>query len=201
MNLKNVLRQIEPDRDNLRHDRSPLWIVADPPWHTEAVGGGHIIRAVPLPRFANWGDFNAQLEKQCRQQQAEVLRGHSETIGERLDRDLEAMALLPPAPFEACDQAAGRVNSQALVRYRANDYSVPVGYGYRDVWIRGHVERVVIGCGGEVIARHARCYGREDLVFDPIHYLSLLEQKIGALDKRHHWRTGSCQPSSGSCAG
>ncbi|WP_220495443.1 hypothetical protein, partial [Paracoccus sp. MC1862] len=28
-----ILRQIEPDRDNLRHDRSPLWIVADPPWH------------------------------------------------------------------------------------------------------------------------------------------------------------------------
>lgn len=26
-------------RHHLRHDRSPLWIVADPPWHTVAVGG------------------------------------------------------------------------------------------------------------------------------------------------------------------
>lgn len=39
VDLKHILRQIEPDRDNLRHDRSPLWILADPPWHTDAVGG------------------------------------------------------------------------------------------------------------------------------------------------------------------
>jgi hypothetical protein len=39
MHLKHSLRQIEPDGDNLRHDRSPLWIVADPPWHSDAVGG------------------------------------------------------------------------------------------------------------------------------------------------------------------
>ncbi len=29
----------EGDSGNLRHDRSPLWIVADPPWHRDAVGG------------------------------------------------------------------------------------------------------------------------------------------------------------------
>jgi hypothetical protein len=45
MNLKHILSQIEPDRDNLRHDRSPLWILADPPWHIDAVGGGYIINA------------------------------------------------------------------------------------------------------------------------------------------------------------
>ena len=138
---------------------------------------------VPLPRFATWDDFNAWLEEQCRKRQADTLRGHQETIGARLQRDLEAMAPLPPAPFEACEQATGRVSSQALVRYKTNDYSVPVAYGHRDVWIRGYVDRVVIGCGGEIIARHPRCYGREDMVFDPIHYLPLLERKIGALDQ------------------
>ena len=138
---------------------------------------------VPLPRFATWDDLNVWLEEQCRKRQAEILRGHQETIGQRLQRDLEAMMPPPPAPFEACEQAAGRVSSQALVRYKTNDYSVPVGYGHRDVWIRGYVDRVVIGCGGEVIARHPRCYGREDVVFDPIHYLPLIEQKIGALDQ------------------
>jgi hypothetical protein len=39
VNLKHILRQIEPDRDNLRHDRPPLWILTDPPWHIDAVGG------------------------------------------------------------------------------------------------------------------------------------------------------------------
>ena len=52
-----------------------------------------------------------------------------------------------------------------------------------DVWLRGYVDQVVIGCGGNVIARHARCRGREDMVFDPVHYLPLLEQKTGALDQ------------------
>jgi hypothetical protein len=42
---------------------------------------------------------------------------------------------------------------------------------------------VVIGCAGEIIARHPRSYDREDLIFDPIHYLPLLEKKIGALDQ------------------
>jgi transposase len=138
---------------------------------------------VPLPRFASWEDFNIWLEAQCRKRQTEILRGHAETIGDRLARDLAAMAVLPAAAFDACDQATGRVNSQALVRYKTNDYSVPVAYGHRDVWVRGYVDWVVIGCGGEIVARHPRCYEREDMVFDPVHYLPLLEKKIGALDQ------------------
>ncbi len=138
---------------------------------------------VPLPRFASWDDFNAWLEEQCRKRQADILRGHGETIGQRLQRDLQAMADLPSAPFDACEQATGQVSSQSLVRYRTNDYSVPVAYGHRDAWVRGYVDRVVIGCGGEIVARHPRCYGREDIVFDPVHYLPLIEQKIGALDQ------------------
>ena len=65
-------------------------------------------------------------------------------------RDLAAMAAAAAAPFEACAQAPGQVSSQSLVRYETNDYSVAVGYGHRDVWVRGYVDRVVIGCGGEV---------------------------------------------------
>jgi len=42
---------------------------------------------------------------------------------------------------------------------------------------------MIIGCGSEIIARHPRSYDRADLVFDPIHYLPLLERKIGALDQ------------------
>ena len=138
---------------------------------------------VPIPRFATWDAFNAYLEDQCRRRQADVLRGESETIGQRLTRDLASMADLRAAPFDACDQTTGRVSSQALVRYKTNDYSVPVANDHRDVWVRGYVGTVVIGCGGEVIARHPRCYDREDMVFDPIHYLPLIEQKINALDQ------------------
>ena len=138
---------------------------------------------VPVPSFPTWDAFNLWLEEQCRKRQADILRGQTETIGQRLERDLEAMAELPAAPFDACDQAAGQVSSQALVRYKTNDYSVPVAYGHREVWVRGYVDKVVIGCGGEIIARHPRCYDREDMIFDPVHYLPLLEKKINALDQ------------------
>ena len=109
------------------------------------------------------------LEEQCRKRQRDRLRGESETIGERLQRDLAAMRPLPASPFDACDQASARVTAQSLVRYRTNDYSVPVAYGHQDVWIRGYVDAVVIGCRGEIIARHPRSWEREDVVFDPVH--------------------------------
>ena len=58
-----------------------------------------------------------------------------------------------------------------------------MAYGHRDVLVKGYVDRVVISCGSEVIARHPRSYDRDDFVYDPIHYLPLLERKIGALDQ------------------
>ena len=110
------------------------------------------------------------------------LRGHTETIGRGWSR-VDALLHLPPVAYDACDKQASRVSSLSLVRYRTNDYSVPVAYGYRDVLVRGYVDAVVISCGTEVIARHPRSYERDDFVYDPIHYLPLLERKPGALDQ------------------
>ena len=76
-----------------------------------------------------------------------------------------------------------QVSSQSLVRYKTNDYSAPTAYGHRDVLVKGYVHQVVIACGSEVIARHSRSYEREDIVFNPLHYLALLEQKTRALDQ------------------
>jgi len=47
----------------------------------------------------------------------------------------------------------------------------------------GYVDEVVIGCRGEIIARHPRCWAREDVIFDPLHYLPLIEEKINSLDQ------------------
>jgi hypothetical protein len=54
------------------------------------------------------------------------VRGHAETIGERLLRDLDALMVLPPAPYDACEKLSTRATSISMVRYRCNDYSVPV---------------------------------------------------------------------------
>ena len=138
---------------------------------------------MPIPSFESFEALNSLLEQRCLARMDRKLRGHTESIGQRLERDLEALLPLPPAPYDACDKRAGRVSSLSLVRYRTNDYSVPVAYGHRDVLVRGYVDRVVISCGAEVIAQHPRSYERDDFVYDPIHYLPLLEQKTAALDQ------------------
>ena len=138
---------------------------------------------VPIPRASSWDELNAYLEVQCRARRERRLRGHMETIGERFERDRAAFLPLPMSPYEACEKVATRVNSLALVRYRGNDYSVPTCYGHRDVLVKGYVHEVVIACGSDVIARHSRSYEREAVIFDPLHYLALLEQKTRALDQ------------------
>jgi transposase len=138
---------------------------------------------VPVPVFADFEALNADLLVRCRKRWADRLRGHDDTIGERLKRDLAAFQTPLPAPYDACDKQPGRVNSLSLVRYRRNDYSVPTAHGHQKVLVRGYVHEVVIACGADVIARHPRSYDREDFVFNPLHYLALIEQKINALDQ------------------
>ena len=138
---------------------------------------------VPVPVCASFAELNAHLERRCLDRLDDRLRGHAETIGERLERDLAALQPRPPVPYDACDRRATRVSALSLVRYDRNDYSVPTAYGHRPVLVRGYVEEVVIACGAEIIVHHPRSYGREDFIFNPRHYLALLEQKIGALDQ------------------
>jgi transposase len=146
---------------------------------------GHARRnfMVPIPRYPSWETFNAHLEQQCRRRRERRLRGHTETIGERFQHDRAALLPLPIAPYEACEKVAARVSSLALVRYRGNDYSVPTRHGHLQVLVRGYVHEVTIACASEVIARHPRSYEREAVIFDPLHYLALLEQKTRALDQ------------------
>ena len=126
---------------------------------------------VPIPAFDSFEALNAHLLECCRRRMADCLR---------VERDLAVFQTPLPAPYDACEKVATTVSSLSLVRYRLNDYSAPTTYGHRDVLVRGYVHDVVISCGGEVIARHPRSYAREDFVFEPLHYLALIEQKINA---------------------
>ena len=135
---------------------------------------------VPIPRVAELDALNEQLMAGCLAR-LDTLEG-GETAA-ALMADLEALRNPRAVPFEACEQRAGRVSSTALVRYRLVDYSVPVAYAHREVMIKGFVERVEIICGQEIIARHRRSYERGEAIYDPLHYLALLEKKPGALEQ------------------
>jgi transposase len=138
---------------------------------------------VPIPHFPSYAAFNTYLEERCTNRQTEKLRGHNETIGERMLRDRSAFMEFPLTPYDACMKLSTRVSSLSLVRHKTNDYSVPVAYGHREVLVKAYVDRVEIYCGSEHIAGHVRSYGKNDFIFDPLHYLALIEQKTNSLDQ------------------
>ena len=138
---------------------------------------------VPLPVADDFDALNAKLRDGCIKRQQARLRGETETIAQRMHRDTAALMALPHGTYDASHKVSTRVSSLSLVRYRTNDYSVPTEYGHRDVLVKGYVDRVEVCLGGDIIARHARSYGREEFIYNPLHYLALLEHKPRALDQ------------------
>src|SRR5215213_1200732 len=137
----------------------------------------------PVPQVASLAALNAALLERCRARQVETAGRHSQTITERLVADLAAMRELPAVPLEACDMRPARVSSTALVRYKGADYSVPTCYGFQRVLVKAFVDEVVILSGAAEIARHGRSYEQGAFIYNPLHYLALLERKPGALDQ------------------
>jgi transposase len=149
----------------------------------------------PLPVAESFDAFNARLLDACTKRRRAILRGQSATIGERMQADISVFLPLPPTPYDACHKIATRVSSLSLVRYRNNDYSVPTRYGHQEVLAKGYVDRVEIVCHGEMIAVHARSYDKAEFIYNPLHYLALLEHKSKALDQAaplDDWRLADC---------
>ena len=137
---------------------------------------------VPVPQVRELEEVNRMLEQRCREELARKIRGKKASKGELLEEERSAFRSLPVVPFEACRKMSTTSNSMSLVRFDRNDYSVPVPYAHRTVVIKGYTDRVEICHTNARIACHPRLWGAEDVKFDPLHYLPLLERKPGALD-------------------
>ena len=151
--------------------------------HVESlVGYGRRNFLVPVPSFASWGELNAYLRQRCRDDLARQLWGQTQTKAELLKDDRRAMLPLPGESFEARRVAQTRANSLSLVRFDANDYSVPVAYAHHELTVKGGIEEVRIAEKTQLVAVHKRIWERQQVSFDPLHYLALLERKPGAFD-------------------
>jgi len=137
---------------------------------------------VPIPQVRDWEELNAHLLTCCRSDMTRRLRGKTLSKQLLLEEDKVAGLGIPGDRFDPRRLVSTTATSEALVRLDTNDYSVPVEYGHRPVVIKASVDTVSLYHGGREIARHARCWEREKQVFDPVHYLSLLDRKPGSLD-------------------
>jgi len=137
---------------------------------------------VPVPQVRSLDELNARLEQSCREDLKRRLRGQGQTKEALLAEELGVMRELPAVAFEACRVQATRASNLSLVRFGGNDYSVPVRCAHREVVVKGNCEQVRIYRDEELIAEHRRLWEKEQVCFDPVHYLALLERKPGALD-------------------
>ena len=137
---------------------------------------------VPVPQVGDLAELNAQLRQHCQEDQQRRLRAQTGTKAQLLLEDQQAFLPLPAGRFEACRKVSTTASSLSLVRFDCNDYSVPVRWAHHTVVAKGDCREVVLCAGGAEVARHARLWDKEQVCFEPVHYLALLEAKPGALD-------------------
>jgi transposase len=150
---------------------------------------------VPVPQVENLEELNVRLEQQCREDLKRTLRGRTQNKAGLMDEERAAFLPLPAAAFEASRKTSTTASSLSLVRFDHNDYSVPVGYAHHPVVVRGLCSEVRLSHLGQEIARHKRIWDKEQVCFDPLHYLALLERKPGALDYARpleQWKLSEC---------
>jgi transposase len=137
---------------------------------------------VPVPAAASLDELNAQLTAACQRDQGRSVRGKPGTVADLLAEDRAAFLPLPARPFEARRVTEAGADSLSLVRFDTNGYSVPTRYAHRALTVIGTVGEVRITFEDRLVARHVRCWDRERSIFDPVHYLALLERKPGGFD-------------------
>jgi len=137
---------------------------------------------VPVPQVRALAELNAYLRQRCLEDQRRWLRGQPGSKAQLLEEDRKAFLPLPATAFEACRKVSTTVSSLSLVRFDRNDYSVPVRYAHGSIVVKGYCQEVVLCVQGQEVARHRRLWEAEQVSFEPLHYLALLETKPGALD-------------------
>jgi len=137
---------------------------------------------VPRPRFKSYAELNAWLEDRC-VAWAKVQRHpdlHDKTIWEVFEA--ERPSLVPyVGPFDGFHAVPASVSKTCLVRFDNNRYSVEAKAVGRPVEIRAYAERVEFWQDGQIVGQHARAFGRNKAVYDPLHYIPVLARKPGAL--------------------
>lgn len=150
---------------------------------------------VPVPRADSLAELNARLTAVCQRDQDRTTRGKPGTVAALLAEDRAAMLPVPTKRFEARRVAEVSADSLSLVRFDTNAYSVPTKYAHRTLTVIGTVDEVRIVFEDRLVARHPRCWDREQSLFDPVHYLALLERKPGGFDcarPLERWELPAC---------
>jgi hypothetical protein len=128
---------------------------------------------VPLPEVGDYAELNAWLRERCLQDDQRQVSRQPQSIGTMWAEEQPYLQPLPATDF----------NPYGQVTFETNRYSVPADKAQKQLTLRAYPFRIEIVKGTEIIASHGRCYGRQQDILNPLHYLPLLAERPGAF---HH---------------
>jgi transposase len=196
-NLKTVVTKVLMGKDrifNRRFQNLASHYLFDPVACTPAAGWekGQVENQVGVVRhrffatrrrFADLEELNEWLTAECRMYA--VGTKHPElkdrTIDQVFSEEKKHLLALPASPFDGYQGTTTRVSSQLLVSFDRNRYSVNAMAAGKIVEVRAYANRIIVVMNNTLVGVHMRHLGRDRVIYDPWHYLSVLEQKPGAL--------------------
>lgn len=136
----------------------------------------------PLLQADDFGDLNEQLRQACLVDEERRVNRQSQTIGQAWQQERPQLRPLPSYDLDCCREVEVRLNGYSQVEVETNRYSVPVNQAAATLRVKLYPFEVKIYRldQAEAVAVHPRCYGHQQDILQPLHYLPLLEQRPGA---------------------
>lgn len=138
----------------------------------------------PLLTADNFADLNEQLGQACRQDDERRVARQPQSIAAAWQQERPQLRPLPAHDLDCGREVEARLNGYSQVEVETNRYSVPTNRAVAKLRVKLTPFEVKIYRPDEqeVLAVHARCYGHQQDILEPLHYLPLLEQRPGAFN-------------------
>src|SRR4051794_36316067 len=135
---------------------------------------------VPVPKASDIADLNRQLIVACRGDEQRRIDGREHTVGAAVLVERDHLLPVVAEGMDLAQTSFPTVNSLGCAKVLTNAYSVPLKPGTQ-VQAKVYANAVELWHDGQCVARHERCYSRQQQVLDLEHYLDILTRKPGAL--------------------
>ncbi len=159
-------------------------------------GVGYVRRnfMTPLLEADNFDELNEQLRQACQQDDQRRVNRQPQTIDEAWQKEKSTLRALPAHPFDCCREISSKLNNYSQIEVETNRYSVPTDQAAAQMRVKIYPFEIKIYGLDEKkeVAIHPRCYGRQQDILDPLHYLPLLAQRPGAFNHAkplRQWRS------------
>jgi transposase len=136
----------------------------------------------PIPQVNSYEELNQHLLECCLNDVYRHIRGQEAPVSELWKLDKLQLLPLPKQDYPACVTRPVKANPYSQVVFETNRYSVPHTYAGKQLVLRAYPFKIEVLSLESIIATHPRYFGREEDIFDPMHYITLLEQRPGAFE-------------------